>query len=95
MQPKVTYLELTDDVELSTEHFSSGTEGQVEFFPIAYDWEHETYSKKQQKALKYKHSEALIIWRLSIVGAPRDTGEDDVVLDDGMDDQIGDMLVSM
>lgn len=94
-KPKVTWLELTDDADLSMEYFSVGTEGNVEFFPIPFDWEHETFSKKLNKTIKYHHSESLIVWRLSIVGSNRAMDDDDVVADDGFADEVADMLAGM
>ena len=94
--PKITYLELNEDnVELSTEFFSVGSES-VDFFPIPFEWEHDTYSKKEKKKKEFEHSEAMIVWRLSIVGSNRDMGDqDDEAVDDGIADQVSDMLASM
>lgn len=96
-KPKITYLELVgDDAQLSTEFFSVGTDGAVDFFAIPFDWEHETFSKKSKKTNKFKHSEALVVWRLSIVGTNRDMGDDEIAAaDDGIYDEVADMLASM
>ncbi|KAL3937648.1 MAG: hypothetical protein SGARI_002040 [Bacillariaceae sp.] len=92
-KPKITYLELSDDAELSPEFFSVALEGNIDFFPVPFNWEYETISKKEMKKITFKHSEALIVWRLSIVGSARDMGEDeDAVADDGVADQVADML---